>query len=62
MIEKESYMTELEKSCWQVALELLIQIALLALAIGQRNNVIYDMRDELHYARRLVKELKGGKG
>ena len=52
-------MTRLERACWKVTLELLVQIALLAIRIGRRNNVIYDMSDELLHARRLVRELTG---
>lgn len=50
-------MGKFERTCWRVALELLIGIALLTIYIGKHNNVIYDMSDELRHARQLVKEL-----
>jgi len=56
-VEKENKMTTFERSCWRVALKLLIQIALLTMQIGKRNNVIYDMSDEIREARTVIKEL-----
>jgi len=50
-------MTTFERSCWRVALKLLIQIALLSMQIGKRNNVTYDMSDEIREARTVIKEL-----
>ena len=51
-------MTKFERTCWCVALDLLIQMAVDILLIGTNNNVIYDMSDQLRRARRIVKELQ----